>query len=168
VPFSRRNLIILRTSMFDHVSASPAILQLMLGQYDWYEVRFSVRERKQCSTCSDLAGNLNEIRNIKQVRGLVTSFIESPYYYSYYYYYYYYYYYCAFFSGLLIHVILHVGQIKVRTCLGGLKLCHVYWCQQDWAHPEEVCVRLLQSFLHTFLVVIVRFMQFFCSGLSCP
>jgi hypothetical protein len=37
VPFSRRNVITPRTSMFDHVSASPAILQLMLGQYDWYE-----------------------------------------------------------------------------------------------------------------------------------
>jgi hypothetical protein len=32
--------------MFDHVSASPAILQLMLRQYDWYEARSSVRERK--------------------------------------------------------------------------------------------------------------------------
>jgi hypothetical protein len=61
--------------MFDNVSASPAILQLMLGQY---EERSSVHERKQCSTCSDVAGNLNEIRNITHVRGLVTLFIESP------------------------------------------------------------------------------------------
>jgi hypothetical protein len=81
VPFSRRNLITLRTSMFYHVSASPAILQLMLGQYDWYEAGSSVRERKQCSTCSDLTENLNEIRNITHVRGLVTLFIESPSYY---------------------------------------------------------------------------------------
>jgi hypothetical protein len=74
VPFSRRNLITLRTSMFDHVSASPAILHLMLGQYGWYEARSSVRERKQCSTCYDLAGNLNEIRNITQVRGRIMIF----------------------------------------------------------------------------------------------
>jgi hypothetical protein len=67
IPFSRRNLLTLRTSMFDHISASPAILQLMLGQSDWYEARSSVRERKQCSTCSDLAGNLNEIRNTWEV-----------------------------------------------------------------------------------------------------
>jgi hypothetical protein len=59
VPFSRRNLITLRTSMSDHVSASPAILQLMLGQYDWYEARSSVPERKQCSTP---ALNWQEIR----------------------------------------------------------------------------------------------------------
>jgi hypothetical protein len=64
--------------MFDHVSASPAILQLMLGQYDRYEARSSVREMKQCSTCYDLAGNLNEIRNITHMRGLVTLFIEPP------------------------------------------------------------------------------------------
>jgi hypothetical protein len=63
--------------MFDHVSASPALLQLMLGQYDWYEARSSVRERKQWAICSDLAGNLNEIRNITHLRGLVTLFIES-------------------------------------------------------------------------------------------
>jgi hypothetical protein len=69
VPFSHRNLITLRTSMFRHVSAGPSILQLMLGQYDWYEAWSSVRGRKQCSTCSDLAGNLNEIRNITHVRG---------------------------------------------------------------------------------------------------
>jgi hypothetical protein len=75
--FSGKNLITLRISMFDHVSASPAILQLMLGQYDWYETRSSVRERKQCSTCSDMSGNLNEIRNITHVRGFVTLFIES-------------------------------------------------------------------------------------------
>jgi hypothetical protein len=78
VLFSHRNLITLRTSMFDYVSASPTILQLMLGQYDWYEAQSSVCERKQCSTCSDLAGNLNEIRNITHMRGLVTLFIESP------------------------------------------------------------------------------------------
>jgi hypothetical protein len=78
VPFSHRNLITLCTSMFDDVSASPAILQLMFGQYDCYEARSSVRERKQCSTCSDLAGNLKEIRNFTHVRGLVTLFIESP------------------------------------------------------------------------------------------
>jgi hypothetical protein len=78
VPFSRRNLITLLNSMFGHVSARPAILQLMLGQYDWYEARSSVRERKQCSNCSDLARNLNEIRNITQRRGFVTLFIESP------------------------------------------------------------------------------------------
>jgi hypothetical protein len=35
VPFSRRNLVTLHTSIFDHVSTSPAILQLMFGQYDW-------------------------------------------------------------------------------------------------------------------------------------
>jgi hypothetical protein len=29
-------------------------------------------------SCSDLAGNLNEIRNITHVRGLVTLFIELP------------------------------------------------------------------------------------------
>jgi hypothetical protein len=57
---------------------APTILQLMLRQYDWYEAQSSVRERKQCSTCCDLAGNLNEIRNITHVRGLVTLFIESP------------------------------------------------------------------------------------------
>jgi hypothetical protein len=34
VPFSCRNLITLHTSMCDHVSASPVILQLMMGQYD--------------------------------------------------------------------------------------------------------------------------------------
>jgi hypothetical protein len=78
VPFSHTHLITLRTSMFDHVSASPATLQLMLGQYVWYEVWSSVCERKQCSTCSDLAGNLNEIRKITHVRGLVTLFIELP------------------------------------------------------------------------------------------
>jgi hypothetical protein len=39
----------------------------------WY-----VRERKQSSTCSDLAGNLKEIWNITHVRRLVTLFIESP------------------------------------------------------------------------------------------
>jgi hypothetical protein len=77
VPFSRRNLITLCTLMFDHVSSSPAILQLM-GQYDWYEAWYSIHGRKQCSACSDLAANLNEIRNITHVRGLVTLFIESP------------------------------------------------------------------------------------------
>jgi hypothetical protein len=49
----------------------------MLGQYDWYEAQSSVCERKQCSTCSDLPGNLNEIRNITHVEGLGTLFIES-------------------------------------------------------------------------------------------
>jgi hypothetical protein len=94
VPFSRRNLITLRTSMFDHVFASPAILQLMLGQYDWYEARSSVRERKQCSTCSNLAGNLKEIRNITHVRGLVTIFIELPSYYVVF---------CSLFTSLHLH-----------------------------------------------------------------
>jgi hypothetical protein len=64
--------------MFNHVSANPAILQLMLGQYDRYEARSSVLERKQFSTYSVLAGSLNEIRNITHVRGLVTLFIEPP------------------------------------------------------------------------------------------
>jgi hypothetical protein len=76
VPFWCRNLITLRTSMFDHVSAIPAILQLMLGQYDWYEAWSNGREGKQWSTCSGPAGNYNEIGNITHVRGLVTLLIE--------------------------------------------------------------------------------------------
>jgi hypothetical protein len=78
VPFSRRNLITLRTSMFDHVSVSPAILQPMLGQYDWYEAWSSVCEREQCSTCSDLAGNLNEIRNIHTWEVLLPYLLNCP------------------------------------------------------------------------------------------
>jgi hypothetical protein len=113
VPFSRRNLITLLTSMFDHISASPAILQLMLGQYDLYEALSSVRERKECSTCSDLARSLNEIRNITQVRGLVTLFIESPSY---------------------INVQMHIFAIGVsifRNILGNLLYCCTV--------PNKVC-----------------------------
>jgi hypothetical protein len=62
--------------------------------------------------------------------------------------------------GLFTCAILDVSQVQVGICVGSLEFYHVYQCQQDRAHPEEVCVRLsvclfLSFFPLTFYIVLL-------------
>jgi hypothetical protein len=51
-----------------------------------------------------------------------------------------------FFPGLFICAVFYISQVQVRICLGSSEFHHVHWCQQAWANPAEVCVRLCLSF----------------------